>query len=139
MSTTIRPEISKKNRYWIDRHRYYELKHFCLQYPTWKKIHKSLDSMVRFAYDSIPISPTNKVKSPVEDCVEVREFYYNRIEMIESVARETDEYFYEYILRAVTEGISYECLKTKYGIPCCKETYYELYRRFFWLLSKARK
>lgn len=45
MGTTIRPEISKKNRYWIDKHRYYELKYFCLQYPTWKKAHSSLDSI----------------------------------------------------------------------------------------------
>lgn len=32
MSTTIRPEVSEKNQYWIEKHRYYELKHFCLQY-----------------------------------------------------------------------------------------------------------
>lgn len=28
MGTTIRPELSEKNPYWIERHRYYELKHF---------------------------------------------------------------------------------------------------------------
>lgn len=33
MSTLIRPEVSEKNKYWIDKHRHYELKHFCLQYP----------------------------------------------------------------------------------------------------------
>lgn len=69
MGTTIRPEISKKNRYWIDKHRYYELKHFCLQYPTWKKAHSSLDSMVRFAYDAAGSSRTNKIQRPVEDTV----------------------------------------------------------------------
>lgn len=37
MSTTIHPELSKKNTYWIEKHRYYELKHFCLQYPIWKE------------------------------------------------------------------------------------------------------
>ena len=35
MSTDIRPEISPNNKYWIEKHRYYELKHFCLQYPLW--------------------------------------------------------------------------------------------------------
>lgn len=44
MSTLIRPEISKNNEYWIPRHRYYELKHFCLQYREWVKIVNSLDS-----------------------------------------------------------------------------------------------
>lgn len=34
MSKNLRhPELSEKNPYWIERHRYYELKHFCLQYP----------------------------------------------------------------------------------------------------------
>lgn len=30
MGTDIRATISTKNRYWIEKHRYYELKHFCL-------------------------------------------------------------------------------------------------------------
>lgn len=37
MGTNIRPELSNKSPYWIERHRYYELKHFCLQYPIWKR------------------------------------------------------------------------------------------------------
>lgn len=43
-----------------------------------------------------------------------------------------------YILRGVTEGLSYNALKMQYAIPCCREVYYNLYRRFFWLLSKER-
>ena len=34
MATTIRPEVSTRNPFWINKHRYYELKHFCLQYPS---------------------------------------------------------------------------------------------------------
>ena len=44
MATTIRPELSEKNPYWIEKHRYYELKHFCLQYPIWRKAYASLNS-----------------------------------------------------------------------------------------------
>ena len=36
---------------------------------------------------------------------------------------------------ALTEGLSYE----KMAPPCCKEVWYTAYRRFFWLLDKARK
>ena len=43
MGTTIRPELSEKNPYWIEKHRYYELKHFCLQYPIWRKAYSVLD------------------------------------------------------------------------------------------------
>ena len=42
MSTDIRPEVSVKNKYWISRHRYYELKHFCLQYGEWKQAYNSI-------------------------------------------------------------------------------------------------
>lgn len=45
MSTTIRAEVSKKNPYWIEKHRYYELKHFCLQYPIWKQAYLSLSGL----------------------------------------------------------------------------------------------
>ena len=37
MATVLRSELSPKNKYYIDKHRYYELKHFCLQYPEWKQ------------------------------------------------------------------------------------------------------
>ena len=32
----MRPELSKKNPYWISKYRYYELRYFCLQYYEWK-------------------------------------------------------------------------------------------------------
>ena len=59
--------------------------------------------------------------------------------MIEQTAIATDEELYSYILKGVTEGISYDHLKARLEIPCCKDTYYDLYRRFFWLLSKERQ
>lgn len=57
MSTLIRPEISIKNKYWISRHRYYELKHFCLQYTDWKKMYLILTDT------SIPSIQTEHAKS----------------------------------------------------------------------------
>jgi hypothetical protein len=58
--------------------------------------------------------------------------------MLENVAKMTDQFLGEYILQGVTEGWSYDILKARLEIPCCKDTYYELYRRFFWLLNKER-
>ena len=36
MTTTIRPELAPSDKYHISKHRYYELKHFCLQYSEWR-------------------------------------------------------------------------------------------------------
>ena len=138
MSTTIRPELSDKNKYWIEKHRYYELKHFCLQYPMWKKTLSSLSSLGSKP-TNVPISSSyGKNIDPVADYVESSSFYSDRIEMLENVAEKTDPDLAKYILKAVTEGLSYDHLKSRLEIPCSKDTYYDRYRRFFWLLNKAR-
>lgn len=139
MSTTIRPELSEKNPYWIEKHRYYELKHFCLQYPLWQRSYTSLDGMSKLSsYDAI-FSKARNHGDPVARCVMAREFYFDRMQMVEQTAMATDGELYRYILKGVTEGISYDHMKARFDIPCCKDTYYDLYRRFFWLLSKERK
>lgn len=139
MGTTTRPELSVNNKYWIERHRYYELKHFCRQYPIWKKAHAALDGLSSRPADLAIISKTNDISDPVGKCVEARLFYSERMEVIEQTVRATDESLSSYILKAVTEGVSYDYLKVNLGIPCCKNVYYDLYRRFFWLLNKARQ
>lgn len=139
MATVIRPEISTKNKYWISKHRHYELKHFCLQYPIWKQEYETFkESSIRSSFvDKMPIG--NVPGDPTVVTVLKREYYKERIDLIENIARETDIYLYDYILKAVTEGLSYTYLKSKLEIPCGKDMYYDRYRRFFWLLSRARK
>ncbi len=139
MSTTIRPEVSKNNEYWISRHRFYELKHFCLQYPNWKRALSDSDSVFNTCFSESSHSKTNNISKPVEVCADIRNAYISKIDIVEKAAREASEELYDYIIKAVTEGYSFNYLKTKMNIPCCKETYYKLYRRFFWLLDIARK
>ena len=138
MSTLIRPELSTKNRYWIDKHRHYELKHFCLQYPRWKQ-ECSMYSSPSISSSMADRMPTSNIPGdPTAKWVMRKTYYQERIKLIEDIARETDRYLYEYILKAVTEELSYTYLKTKMGIPCGKDMYYDRYRKFFWLLSAAR-
>ncbi len=139
MSTTIRAELSKKNKYWIERHRYYELKHFCLQYPIWKKAYTAMNSIPCSWPKTVSIHKTNNVSNPTLRCAEVLMYYSDRMDMVERIAKETAPELANYILKAVTEGISYTHLKTRLNIPCCKDVYYNLYRRFFWLLNKERQ
>lgn len=136
MATVIRPEVSRSNRYWIDRHRHYELKHFCLQYPTWKKIYSDepiISSSIseRFSDNAIPGDPTGKQATR-------KVYYLEKIKLIERAAIEADAELHNYILKAVTEGLSYSYLKSKLDIPCGKDLYYDRYRRFFWVLSELR-
>ena len=134
----VTKELSQKNKYWISKHRYYELKHFCMQYPEWKK------EYAVFCDESIPLSviestPTDLLPGTYSDKRHLMKMLYlNRIKLIEKIARDADQYLYDYIIKGVVEGRSYTYLKTVLGIPCGKDMYYDRYRKFFWLLSEAR-
>lgn len=138
MATMIRPELSIKNKYRLDKHRHYELKHFCLQYPEWKRAYASFDDV------SMPLSTIERVSTsnlpgdPTAKRAMMKTHYAEKIDLIEKAAMETDRYLCDYILKAVTENLSYSHLKSKLGIPCGKDMYYDRYRKFFWLLSELR-
>ena len=138
MATVIRPEISRDNKYWISKHRYYELKHFCLQYPNWKKIvlevyNSNVSSSIVERIPSI-----NRPSDPTGNLAILNLYYLERIKLIEKIAAETDKQLSYYILKGVTEGLSYTYLKTRLEMPCGRDMYYDRYRRFFWLLSQER-
>ena len=138
MATRVRADISEKNKYWIDKHRHYELKHFCLQYPGWKKAYAA------FSDPTIPLStierePTSNLPGdPTAKRAMMMSKYSERITLIEKAAMEADRYLHEYILKGVTEELSYTYLKSKLGMPCSKDMYYDRYRRFFWVLNDLR-
>lgn len=138
MSTTIRPEISGKNKYYIDKHRYYELKHFCLQYPLWEKQYNELLDITKTS-DLKNKSQTNKIADSTAEAVEKRLYYREKMEMINNAANDADIELASYILKAVTRGMSYEALRLQMNMPCSRDTYYDRYRKFFYLLSKNRK
>lgn len=138
MSTAIRPELSVKSPYWVERHRYYELKHFCLQYPIWKKAYTALNGLSRRPDDLAIFVRTGQVSDPTARCAEAKAFYSERMALVEQAAVHADADLYPYILRAVTEGLPFQFLKMRLEIPCCRDIYYDRYRRFFWLLDKER-
>lgn len=138
MATMIRAEISEKNKYYIDKHRHYELKHFCLQYPSWKKAYADFDD-TSISLSTIESMPTSNLPGdPTAKRAMMKTYYSEKIRLIEQIAMEADKYLYEYILKAVTENLSYTYLKSRLNIPCGKDMYYDRYRKFFWLLSASR-
>lgn len=137
MATVIRPEISEKSKYWIDKHRHYELKHFCLQYPRWKRAYLAASEPI--ATSKTTNTPSgNFLSDPTGRNATDKVYYLEKIRLIEQTAMAADRELYDYILKAVTEELSYTYLKSKLRIPCGRDMYYDRYRRFFWLLNQAR-
>ena len=131
-------ELSRRNKYWIDKHRYYELKHFCLQYPLWKKAYTELCTAMRKNPDANAYIHGSDVVDSTSDIASARVYFSSRMGLVQSIAMEADAEIGSYIFEAVTKGLSFDTLQTVYEIPCGKDLYYDRYRKFFWLLSNAR-
>lgn len=132
---------TQENVYWIDKHRYYELKHFCLQYPLWCKSLTSLGNIIEQLTAGEKAGGFETVEKPKALC----RMYQHRINLIFETAKKTVEGkdlnrgINDYIFKAVTNGYSYDYLKKKLGLPLEKDEYYQYYKRFFWLLDKIRE
>lgn len=139
MGTAIRAELSSKNKYWISKHRYYELKHFCMQYPDWKRAYSELCD-TNLPLSMIETTPTDNLPGdPTVKRALMKTFCSERIELVEKTALKADQCLHDYIIKGVTEGKSYTYLKTVLDIPCGRDMYYDKYRKFFWLLNDTRE
>lgn len=136
MARIIRPDLSLLNKYHISKHRYYELKHFCLQYYEWKLAYN--DAIYERGKSVIALGKASGTPDPTGNLAAVMAKYSSYMAMIEETAKDADPEIGEYLFRAVTEELSFTYLKTSCYIPCERDMYYDRYRRFFWLLDKRR-
>ena len=135
MSTFDRAELSPKNPYYLPTHRYRELRHHCLQYPDWRSqygylVWPSSGSIKEF-------SDSSDISNPVEKAAIRREVFARRMRLIEEVVLQVDADIYPWLLRGVTEEVSYENLHLVGGLPMSRNSYYQRYHKFFWVLDQV--
>ncbi len=68
--TKLKSELSEKNKYWIPKHRYYELRHFCLQYNDWRTAYNTISYIS--AVDLSPLLARSDLNDPVARAAEAR-------------------------------------------------------------------
>lgn len=130
MQLGTRHKLSKKNPYRLEsRYREYELIYFCLQYPEWKK---------RLASLSVHGSEDEWSDPTGEEAVE-RAILSAKIDMVERAVRDAAEDLYIYLLKGVTENLSYTNLKTYHNMPCSSERYFRLRHKVYYLLSQEKQ
>lgn len=134
----IRPELSNKNCCKLDKNRYYELKYFCFQYPEWLSQLETLDGYSNANYIQVK-SANGSYSDKTYSTVVKREMYLNNIKMVKKVADDVDEYLSKYLIKGITENLSYDILKVRFDIPCSRSVYYKKYRHFFALLDLETK
>ena len=114
-----------------------ELRFFCLRYPEMKRnladLHNPLHAM---AYDGMPHSanPGEPTASAAEKAAQVSQ----DCEMIEQAAIEADSGIYQWILKGVTEGVTYPQLRAR-GLPCSHPYFEKRRKKFFYLLAVKKK
>ena len=137
---TLIRQLSKKNKFYIDKHAFYAAYHFALNYPSWKKQYAELIGQAVRAvdYDDMPHStgtgdPTSRIamRSSVLSA---------RIDTIETLAVTAGGKWWRHLLYAVThEGVTYTRLRMgmvrELGeMDWGKNQYYQSRRLFYFLL-----
>lgn len=134
--TTIAERPRRRNLklsdFHISKEKYNELKYFCLQYEEKKQ--RLAQSYGIKACTPREGSRTNHIGKPTEEQAIRNVMLKDDIELIEETARETDEDIAPYIMKSVTEGMTYEYM----DVPMGRKQFYEARRLFFYLLAQKR-
>ena len=133
----MQPELSYKNLYWIPKHRYYELKHFCLQYVDWME-QKSASTIIKSS-SVIKLDISRRVAdSSVERCAIETARLSENMKTVETAAHQADPELEDWIFAAVVQGLSYDTMICRYDVPCGRDLWYSRIRKFYWILDKLR-
>lgn len=132
-SSELKP-ITDSGIVYLNKHRYLELKHFCMQYPEWVRIYNTLTTGTpgSVAIDRM-IFKTGIPSDPTAARAIAAQFYRDRIDLVKGVARDACGDMWSYILEAATTGKQYEQTDEK-----VKE-FDDNFRKFFSLLHLRRE
>ncbi len=134
----VRPISEKK--YGISKNAFGTAYRYCLQYPEWKAELRDRKRKTGVKSPHITGMPgahgsRSQVEQQALDNVELE----RKIEKVEETVREAageDEGLYSYLLLYVTtEGATFHWIKSK-GIPCERTRFYELRRKFYYLMAR---
>ncbi len=135
--------LSEDSKYYIPKHRYLELKHFCLQYNDWneetlvllKEVPSNLMYEAHHFNRGIGYTPSDPTFQKALRLAEIDA----KIDLIRKACKETDEDLHTYLLIGVTSDKNYEFLNHVLRMPCSRGTYYDRYRKFFYILDKMQR
>ena len=138
MGDFLSKELSMNNKWWLPKYRYLELRYFALQYPEWKRRYNELGTGVGTVGADILRVNGSKVTDRTAEIAIKKKGLSDCIRMVEQAAIKADPELYPYILKAVTENLTFGCMKTLYDIPCERDMFYDRRRKFYWVLSGVR-
>ena len=144
-----RSAVSKKNKYYIPKERYYELLHFCKQYNYWRNCLQKMSYYPERTFRNFGIPASDISESTVEQLTILRDECLNKMDLIDKAAHQAILDFElgsgseasqcEDAIRAnITDDISYDILTLYEPLPVSRSQFYKIRRAFFWFLSDLR-
>lgn len=133
----IPSSLSPKSKYYIPKERYLELVHFCRQYPDWKRDYESIGG-ITYGEDILD-AHQKEWSDPTYNITQKRLRLSTKMNQVEQAAIDADSFLYPWLLKGVTEGLSYDILRASSDVPTSRDIYYETYRRFFYILNRFKE
>ena len=134
MMTQIRTP-SNKSQYFLPKETFLTVVHYCRQYPIWlSELNALSDSRHGVDYDSDRIQSSGS-HDQVFDIVAQREKLVTKKDVIEKTAAAVSGGLQSWLILGVCYGLTYFQLADR-GIPCGKDLYYQMRRKFYFELSK---
>lgn len=120
------------DKYGISQNRYRELKYFCKQYREKQAQLASITEISSPKSDYIcGGSKSDKTANTAIRLADIK----SDLEMIEQAAADTDTILGHYIIFNVADDVPFKYLNA----PCGRRYFYEMRRKFFYILSKRKK
>lgn len=129
--------MSKK--YLIDKATYERLKTYCRGYSTWVEEYQELqDGKVFSGLHKLERSPVFSDPTCNRGILMAERSY--KINLVDEIIREVADIpeFQNCLRLAITEGVTYRYMSLRMGLKIDKDTFFNAYRKFFWILSKKK-
>ena len=130
--------LSESNKYYLPKETFLTVIHYCRQYPQWcAELDALLDGNRAIQYDKDSVQ--NSINpDPVFDAVVRRERIIQKKDLVDQVATKVTalhgDNMRRFLILGVCYGFTFNQLQ-QLGIPCGKDFYYALRRRFYYELA----
>lgn len=125
---------SEKSPYYVPKEVYLTVVHYCLQYPLWKAELETTDGIQAIRYDKERVQ-TSPSADAVHNTAARRLELEKKKETLEEVARRVAHDMDKWLILGVCYGMTYWQLQYR-GIPCGKDLYYSIRKKFYFEMSK---
>ena len=128
---------SYTGKYTLSKSEFLSAKYYALRYKEWHtELETMTDTVHAITYDGDMVQSSG-TGSPTEQLAIRRAELTHKIRIIEETAEETEPTLCKDILLYVTEeDMTFEKLKRISGIPCGKNFFYHLRRKYYYLLAE---